>query len=376
MRVLKRGRRHFAASHHPIASGRHRGVARQELRRVHRVDLGRRLVQPVDLPVAVDVGHRDVAVDQIDVVRRRAQDPLNADGRRLERIVLASRAVDVKREAAVGARTRDDDVWQAVGIDVEKVGDVLVDRIGRAAGHCRHALVEAFVAGEVRSALRPVEVERRHVAVAERHRRERRAARGRRQIARIVLSNGGLGASRCVEAAPLYLDARQERDVVARVVRQVIPAHQIAGSAAAESLARYVYARETLCLHRLPAVAKRQRGIRARLVDQTHVVRVGRERRRGCIGDRRGVVDVLQVGHVAVLQIPKDDDVDRRRYHARSRVGVAVRVVLANEVPSKDVRWAARVCLDAADIRWVIERHPELHRRAALGLNAPGAMVG
>ncbi len=161
------------------------------------------------------------------------------------------------------------------------------------------------------------------------------------------------------------------------VVRKVVPAHELARARRSKGLARDVHTQKALRLRRLPAAPQREGHVRAGLISEVHVMRVGRKRCRGRVLQGRCVVDIRQVRHVAVVQVPKDDDVDGRRNRCRiGRIGAAVGVVLAHEVPPEDVRRIERVRFDASDVRRIVQRYAELHRRAGLGLHAPSAMVG
>ena len=163
--------------------------------------------------------------------------------------------------------------------------------------------------------------------------------------------------------------------MVARIVRELEPPNELARAAAAEGLARYVDAIETERLLGLVSAPIADRRVRPQLVVEPRVMGVIGQRGRRRVRGRRGVVDVREVCGAADHRPPVDNEVVRRR-RSRRRVRIAVRVVLANEIPTKDVRRIGPVALEPRDVRCVVERNAELHRDARLVLDAPCLVVG
>ena len=123
---------------------------------------------------------RDVQVLERDVVSRVAPStPRDADRAALPKLSAVPPA-PLKKTPCLPPKTRrgDEHVGEAVGVDVEEIRQLLVDRVGRAvAPSCGCA--RRSLRSPARSAApgAPVRVERRDVLVPERHRRQRRARR-------------------------------------------------------------------------------------------------------------------------------------------------------------------------------------------------------
>jgi hypothetical protein len=83
-------------------------------------------VHPLGDAGAVEVEDGDVVIGQIDVGRRGPTHASYREARRHERVGRSAGAVEVEGKGRVPVGERDDDVRQAVSVDVEEVRRVVV----------------------------------------------------------------------------------------------------------------------------------------------------------------------------------------------------------------------------------------------------------
>ncbi|MGH7439150.1 MAG: hypothetical protein ACRENE_25975, partial [Polyangiaceae bacterium] len=191
-------------------------------------------MEQVDHPVAVDVARRQVQVVEPDDVGVLAGHPCYVEaGRRAERIGLSPCPVEEHGVLPpVEVWRRHHYVMETIRVDVEEVRERLVHRVSGASRHRVRSLVEPLPAGNVRRRLLAARIVRRHVLIAERHRRKPRTRRRRQKTGRRLGDR--------LAAAPLHLQAREERYVIIRVVSEVVASHELARPGISEIFAGYV----------------------------------------------------------------------------------------------------------------------------------------
>ncbi len=261
--ILPRGR--LDAATHPAPA------PRPLLGVVDGVFLDPRHVQQIDPTIPIQIQGCDVGIAQRDGARIRVQHAVNAHLDRVGEAELALVAVEVDSVVPiVKSGGRHQDVGQAIRVDVEELGELLVKGMLGRAPHRAHALVEALVAGQIGRAGVALGRVGLHVRVVEEHGGQRGAIRGRQRPVVTLLGPRPFTAP----AAPLHRHAGEQRGMPILRVTQVIAPHHPPRDAIRpiERHAGHIHAHQPRKLLNGPAAPVGKRRIAALLVDEPGVM--------------------------------------------------------------------------------------------------------